>query len=696
MTSIDTSSFTALELELLDSIYSSMNSHLYANSTFLAERLLAEKDSEETRAVLAECYLRENKWYKLVDLLKFCSSGTCRYLLAMAYFKLNKLKEAQQALTHIRPPRNSISESSTFIQSVMANGAAGHFLLGRIFEKSNRTHEAIESYMNALTNDPSLWIAYEKICKLYKRKDENFLQLFPVFDRLQGFQGKGTASNIFEAILTGKSGKTGAAPQQAQGSFSAQPFNVTTPEITKNKGKSDFGMGSSSKLASGNPYSLQMGQSGSSVKSLSQNISTPVTKKSPSLYGRPAHVSGSQGTKNMGTSSGMDQEGSWKIGYEAHVSSPAFGIGVTTPQTRGIGAEHQKMGASSASEMIQENQAREKNELKTLGDLLKRLAEPVYRMSCFHPQKAIELFLRLPENHLYTGWGLFNVGSCYMDLVKYEEAEKYYNEGHRIEPYRLEGLELYSSCLWSLKKTVECTMLAYKALERSIYAPETWVTLGNVFSMQKEHDVAIKFFSRAIQLDPSFAYAYTLKGHEHMYMEDWTNAKECYEGALNYDSKNFNAYWGIGNVYLKQEKHDKAAENFKKGIEINDKCPVLFTYLGLAYGRMKGKTNDALKCFGHSERLDPSNMVNPYQKALLLNSLGRNEEAKSVLLELERKVPREAPILWLLGNVYKKLEDLPNAHRCYNIAADLEKDSQKAKGCIDALFSNGEFNEYDF
>ena len=38
----------------------------------MAERLLAERDCEEYRGMLAECYLAENKVYKLVSLLKDC------------------------------------------------------------------------------------------------------------------------------------------------------------------------------------------------------------------------------------------------------------------------------------------------------------------------------------------------------------------------------------------------------------------------------------------------------------------------------------------------------------------------------------------------------------------------------------------------------------------------------------------------
>lgn len=45
--------------------------------------------------------------------------------------------------------------------------------------------------------------------------------------------------------------------------------------------------------------------------------------------------------------------------------------------------------------------------------------------------------------------------------------------------------------------------------------------MGNCFSLQKEHDQAIKFFERAVQISPEFAYAHTLLGHEFVYNEDF-------------------------------------------------------------------------------------------------------------------------------------------------------------------------------
>jgi anaphase-promoting complex subunit 3 len=49
----------------------------------------------------------------------------------------------------------------------------------------------------------------------------------------------------------------------------------------------------------------------------------------------------------------------------------------------------------------------------------------------------------------------------------------------------LEGVDYYSSCLWHLKKHVELCYLAHQSLEKSVYAQESWIAVGNCFSLQK-------------------------------------------------------------------------------------------------------------------------------------------------------------------------------------------------------------------
>ena len=112
--------------------------------------------------------------------------------------------------------------------------------------------------------------------------------------------------------------------------------------------------------------------------------------------------------------------------------------------------------------------------------------------------EAVKTFKRLPKPQYNTGWVLTSVARCFFEMTKYVEAAKLFELSLHTEPYRLEGLEYYSACLWQLKRQVELCRLSNFALEKSLFAPETWCAVGNCYSLQKEHETALRFFNRAI------------------------------------------------------------------------------------------------------------------------------------------------------------------------------------------------------
>lgn len=80
------------------------------------------------------------------------------------------------------------------------------------------------------------------------------------------------------------------------------------------------------------------------------------------------------------------------------------------------------------------------------------------------------------------------------------QAARVFEEVRRIEPYHIDGLDFYSSVLWHLHKEVELSLLAQELSAMDKMSAQAWFATGNCFSLQKEHDVAIKFFQRAIQV----------------------------------------------------------------------------------------------------------------------------------------------------------------------------------------------------
>ena len=175
--------------------------------------------------------------------------------------------------------------------------------------------------------------------------------------------------------------------------------------------------------------------------------------------------------------------------------------------------------------------------------------------------------------------------------------------------------------------------------------------------------------------------------------EDFEQAKKCYQRAINVDDRHYNAWWGMGNICLKQERYDYATQYFKSAIKINSRSSVLSTYLGMTYFHNK-QPREALECFEMAEKMDPNNPLNRYQKATVLMSLGQLDRALSVLEELNVRVPREAPIHILIGKIYKKLGNKDKALNHFNVAMDLDpKEANMVKSLIDKLDRENDINE---
>ncbi|RHY37721.1 hypothetical protein DYB25_008820 [Aphanomyces astaci] len=222
-----------------------------------------------------------------------------------------------------------------------------------------------------------------------------------------------------------------------------------------------------------------------------------------------------------------------------------------------------------------------------------------------------------------------------------------------LSPDRLDGVSIYSTTLWHLKKEVDLSYLAQQVTSHKTSA-EAWCVAGNCFSLQKEHDVALDFFTRAIQVDPTFPYAYTLAGHEYVSNEDFDKAVACFRQALRVDPRHYNAWCGLGTIYFKQEKLAVADYHFGRAVAINPHSSLLHCFRGVVLHALT-KDDDALAALDTALALNATNLVARYHKADIFVAHGRLDEALVELHRVEAAAPKDYTVHFTLGSVYTKL-----------------------------------------
>ncbi|TMW60581.1 hypothetical protein Poli38472_000623 [Pythium oligandrum] len=659
-----------LEETLNERIQHYLELHLHDNAIFLAERLVAHNRAEENLLQLATCYYRAGKVARAIAVLENAKRPENRYLLALCCFQQNKLVEAENALQsgESRPYMgNTIS-----IENV-PNGAAGMYLMGRICRRANRRQQAIDYFTKALEMDATLWSAYEELCDLGANIDS--VKFFTAVPMLSDDFSSGPEDDfpVDNSKADGNSAyrtpqfRTPSTPRDTLARLSGTRHAVSTPA----------------------PLSYR-------TPNAANNYSTPAFG-SPQEVVKKSRIGGINGAPNPRarktyrrplTETDEKQRRNARLSFSSAISEDSpqdfskGDSGITPLATRLFQSNNSPAGSPKSKPTSQ----RKAHEGRTqLLQLLSAFGAIYQKNSVYMCREALELLDRLPKNQLSSGWAQLQIGRAHFELADYKQAQYVFRALYQGEQYRMAGLDLYSTTLWHLKKEVGLSYLAQQVTEFDKLSPEAWCVAGNCFSLQKEHDTALSFFQRSIQLDPYYTYAYTLSGHEYVANEDFEKAINCYRHAIRVDPRHYNAWYGLGTIYYRQEKFEFAEYHFRRALEINPRSSLLHCFLGMVLHSMQ-QFDEALDALAIASELQPLNPQARFQRANVLITLHRYDEAMEELNAVRNFAPRESSVHFMMGRVAKKLGRVDEAMRCFTTALYFHpKDNNIIKSAIDKI-----------
>uniref|UniRef100_A0A240PJY8 Cell division cycle protein 27 homolog n=1 Tax=Anopheles atroparvus TaxID=41427 RepID=A0A240PJY8_ANOAO len=325
---------------------------------------------------------------------------------------------------------------------------------------------------------------------------------------------------------------------------------------------------------------------------------------------------------------------------------------------------------NSAQKMAQQVLQMKKQSADGLMALLRELGHGYLRLQNFECEKAIEHLSNVPLHHHESSWVKSMIALAHHEMRDYESAAQVFHEIHEREPQRLQFMEIYSTDLWHLQKDVALSSLAQDLMAQDKTSPITWCVAGNCFSAQKEHETAIKFFFRAIQVDEEFAYSYALLGHELVLTEELEKALSMYRLAVLHDPRQYNAWFGIGTVFCKQERHELAELHYRRALQINPRNSVIMVHIAVMQFFLR-KADHAIRTLNAAIALDPKNPQCKFQRGSMFFMMGRYQEALKELEELKQIVPKEAMVYYLMGKIHKKLGNVDLALMHLSWATDL-------------------------
>ncbi len=196
---------------------------------------------------------------------------------------------------------------------------------------------------------------------------------------------------------------------------------------------------------------------------------------------------------------------------------------------------------------------------------------------------------------------------------------------------------------------------------------------GNSLLEKGDAQQALGRFYEATKLQPHQASAWEGRGDALFTLRRYSGALEAYEKAIALEPNNLKAINNKGKVLYKQGKFKKAIAVHQQALKIDKNDAEALSSLGSLYLSLN-QLNKAIESFERAEKLQPDNPTIWLQKGIVLNSLGRTEEAQNFYQETlkiydELITKNNNPSVWTdRGFVLMQLQDFSDAFSSYEHA----------------------------
>jgi tetratricopeptide (TPR) repeat protein len=188
---------------------------------------------------------------------------------------------------------------------------------------------------------------------------------------------------------------------------------------------------------------------------------------------------------------------------------------------------------------------------------------------------------------------------------------------------------------------------------------------------------------------PEFRRNYLSYGSVYFQRDYLDQAEASFKLALNDNPSSAEALYGLGSVYLKQEKSREARESFERAIKLRvsypDTLPNAWNNLGLLATR-EGRTADAIPYFEQALRLSPDHLIALENLGNAYRQQKRWDEARKVLERAVAVGPQDPEANYSLGMVFAQLDDSDRAYEYLRRALKLRPAYPEALNNLGILY----------
>ena len=172
--------------------------------------------------------------------------------------------------------------------------------------------------------------------------------------------------------------------------------------------------------------------------------------------------------------------------------------------------------------------------------------------------------------------------------------------------------------------------------------------LAAAYYAQGQMAIALEEFTKATQIDPSYASAYTGLGLVHASLKQDGKAEANFKRALQLDPENSDTHNNYGTFLCVRNRVDEAIKEFMTAISNPLYTTPESAYLNAGICALKKKdTKNAEGYFLNALRIDPNARAASYQLANLYFNKGEHLQARTYLLKAMHNIDPTPEMLWL-------------------------------------------------
>lgn len=264
----------------------------------------------------------------------------------------------------------------------------------------------------------------------------------------------------------------------------------------------------------------------------------------------------------------------------------------------------------------------------TLGALPDHWTSLLFRIELLAEMQQTEAALRLIPNISCprTAAVVALEATVYYHHRDFDRAQALFEELRRIDPMRLETMELYSNVLFVKEDVSKLSELAHSLSQIDKFRPETLTVSGNFFAINGKHENAISQFAMALRFDISFGFAWTLIGHEFIELGNVSSAISAYTKAYESNPRDFRALYGLGRAFEMSRMPYQAILYYRKAVTVNPFDSRMWMALAECYEELM-ETENAIKCYQRAVCNVDSDGIAIYRLAKLYKDTGDDDRA---------------------------------------------------------------------